>query len=379
MPTISIVTVDGGGNIPPTLRIAGELARRGHRIEVLGHRRMADAVARAGHAFRTLDSLDFWNPGVRRSVPTAIGQTTRLASDRVIEREVRDAVSAAGSDAALVDCLMASSIRGAQAAGAPVAVHFHTFLEFWEHSYRRGPVGLAARLRGADPLAEWTRAAAQLVVSDAALDPASARRTPLERSAEWVGALESGVPATPDDSVPPLVVASLSTTWFPGQTEVYQHIATALGALPVRGLITLGGLEPDRELRLPPNVEVRERADHSEVFPQASLVIGHGGHSTTFRALAHGLPVIVVPMHPLLDQPMIGRSVERAGAGRTLGRTAPAERIAAAVTELLADDRARDAATALGARLRATDAAGAAADAVERLAGDRSTRRAPAA
>lgn len=379
MSTITVVTVDAGGNVPPALRIAGELARRGHRIEVLGHRRQAGAVARAGHAFRALDSLDFWNSAVRRSVPAAIGQAARLASDREVEREVRAAVSAAGSDAALVDSLMASSVRGAQAAGAPSAVLFHTFLEFWERSYRRGPVGVAARLRGADPLAEWARASARVVASDLALDPASSRRTPLERGTEWIGAIESGEPSAPDAATPPLVIVSLSTTWFPGQTDAYQHIATALGALPVRGLITLGGLSPDRDLRLPPNVVLRERADHDEVFAKASLLVGHGGHSTTFRALAHGLPVLLLPMHPMLDQPVIARSIERAGAGRALGRTASPERIAAAITALLADERARAAAGALGERIRATDASGAAADAVERLAGGTAARSTSAA
>lgn len=372
MSTISVVTVDGGGNAPPTLRIAGELARRGHRIEVLGHRRQAEAVGRAGLAFRTLESLDFWNSGVRRSVPAAIGQAARLAADRDLEAEVRDAV--ADSDAAIVDSLMASSVRGAQAGGTPAAVLFHAYLGYWEQSYRRGPVGIAARLGGAGPVTEWSRAAARIVICDVAFDPGSSRRTPVARGAEWVGALETGRAAAPDASAPPLVVVSLSTTWFPGQTEVYERVAAALGSLPVRGLITLGGLQPDRELRLPSNVRVVDRADHGELFPQASLVIGHGGHSTTFRALAHGVPVLVLPMHPMLDQPMVGRSVERAGAGRTLPKSSSPARLAAAVTELLADEHVRSAAARLGERLRATDAAGAAADAVERVVAEGARR-----
>jgi UDP:flavonoid glycosyltransferase YjiC (YdhE family) len=372
MSAITIVTVDAGGNTPPALRIADELARRGHAVTVLGHRRQAEAVQRAGHVFRALPSLDFWNSGVRRGVPAAIGEAARLAAGRDLEREVREAV--AGSDAALVDSLMASSVRGARAGGVPAAVLFHTYLEFWERSYRRGPVGLAARLRGTDPLREWAGAETRIVVADVALDPASGRRTALERAAEWVGALETGDPATPDPAIPPLVVVSLSTTWFAGQSDAYERIAAALGSLPVRGILTLGGLRPDRELRLPPNVRVVGRADHGALFPQASLVIGHGGHSTTFRALAHGVPVMVLPMHPMLDQPMVGRSIERAGAGLAVPKSSSPERIAAAATALLADERARTAARRLGERLRATDAAGAAADAVERLTGDRAQR-----
>ncbi|MBM7504351.1 glycosyltransferase [Agromyces aurantiacus] len=376
MSTIAVVTVDAGGNVPPALRIADELARRGHRIEVLGHRRQAAEIAAGGHGFRALDALDFWNSGVRRSVPAAVGEAARLAADRALEHEVGEAIRLAGADAALVDCLMASSARGARTGGAVTAVLFHTFLEYWQRSYRRGPVGLVARARGADPLAEWQHADARLVASDPALDPASGRGSRVAEAAEWVGAVEHGVAAAPDATRPPLVLASLSTTWFPGQTEAYQRILDALGSLPVRGLVTLGGLAPDHALRVPANVEVRELVPHAEVLPEASVVIGHGGHSTTMRALAHGLPAIVMPMHPMLDQPMVAAAVERAGAGLALPRTAPTARIAAAVTSALGDERLRAGATRLGERLRAADAAAAAADAIERVLAARPGRAA---
>ena len=37
MPEILFVTWDGGGNVPPALCIATELATRGHRVRFLGH------------------------------------------------------------------------------------------------------------------------------------------------------------------------------------------------------------------------------------------------------------------------------------------------------------------------------------------------------
>ena len=171
MSTITVVTVDAGGNVPPTLRIADELARRGHRVEVLGHARQADAITSIGLGFRSLASLDFWDPSVRKSIPAAIDRIVRLAADPGIEREVRGAVAAAGSDVALVDCLMPSSLRGAHAGGARTAALFHTFLAFWIRGYERGPAGLVSRLRGTDPLRAWARADARLVASDFTLDP----------------------------------------------------------------------------------------------------------------------------------------------------------------------------------------------------------------
>ena len=38
MAEIVVVTWDGGGNVPPALAIARELAARGHGVRVLGHR-----------------------------------------------------------------------------------------------------------------------------------------------------------------------------------------------------------------------------------------------------------------------------------------------------------------------------------------------------
>ena len=376
MSTITVVTVDAGGNVPPALRIAGELARRGHRVDVLGHARQADAVTSAGLGFRSLASLDYWDPSVRRSTPAAIERMVRLAADPGIELEVGEAVAAAGSDVALVDCLMPSSLRGAHAGGARTAALFHTFLAFWMRGFERGPVGIVARLRGADPVRAWARADARLVACDASLDPASSLTSRLPAASEWIGAVETGVPSAPDAERSPLVLVSLSTTWFPGQAETYQRIIDALGSLPVRGLVTLGGLHPERELRVPANVELRDAVPHAEVLPRAAAVIGHGGHSTTMRALAHSVPVLVMPMHPLLDQPMVGAAVERAGAGIVLPRTAPSARIASAVTSLLADEGIRAGASAVGERLRSTDAASAAADSIERLLGERGDRAA---
>lgn len=373
MSTYAIVTVPGGGNTPPTLAIAAELTRRGHDVHLLGHERQREMLASAGRAFTPLEALAYWNPTVRRSVPTAVADAARLGGDRGLEDEVRERLREIGPDAALVDCLMPSSVRGARGAGVPTAVLFHTFLEYWVRGYRRGPVGMLTRLRGTGPLAEWNAADARIVVTDAELDPAARRTNSPSAPATWVGAVERGVAATPDAAAPPLVVVSLSTTWFPGQTDAYRRIIAALGALPVRGIVTLGGLEPDLPLVAPANVEVRDVASHDELLPRASLVVGHGGHSTTFRALAHGVPVLALPMHPLLDQPMIADGLERAGVGRHLPARAGSDRIAATITSLLADEGVRDRTRRLGERLRAADAAAAASDLLERLAARSST------
>jgi UDP:flavonoid glycosyltransferase YjiC (YdhE family) len=366
MSTIAFVTVEGGGNIPPTRAIASALAGRGHRVEVLGMAPQRPRFEAEGFGFTALDELGFWNPRVRRSVPHAVDAAVRLASGAPLAREVVARLEPLSPDVVVVDCLMASSLAAATRAGHRTIALLHTFDAYWRGNYGRGPIGLLARLRGTSITAAWDAAAAGLVTSDRLLDPAGGR--PRART-EWVGAMERGVPAQPSPDGPPLVLVSLSTTWFPDQTRAYQNIATALGSLPVRGVITTGGLAPDRELELPPNVELRGRVPHAEIMPGATLVVGHGGHSTTFTALAHGLPLVIMPMHPMLDQPMIGAAVARAGAGVVVKRTASPTTIAGAVLRALDDDGLRAGASALGDRLRSTDGASAAADAIERLLG----------
>ena len=97
-------------------------------------------------------------------------------------------------------------------------------------------------------------------------------------------------------------------------------------------------------------------------MPAVSLVIGHGGHATTVRALAHDLPLVVLPMHPMLGQKMIGDSVAARGAGVVLSPRSPAAQIAAAASTLPGPGPHTGAAASIGAALRAEDGAARAAD-----------------
>jgi UDP:flavonoid glycosyltransferase YjiC (YdhE family) len=79
------------------------------------------------------------------------------------------------------------------------------------------------------------------------------------------------------------------------------------------------------------------------------------------RALSHDVPLVIMPMHPMLDQKMIGRSVQEHGAARLLNRTAAPEQIREAVRALL-EPGPHHAAAAIGRRLRAHSGAVAGAD-----------------
>ena len=152
-----------------------------------------------------------------------------------------------------------------------------------------------------------------------------------------------------------------------GQETVLQNVLDALGPLAVHAVVTTGRSVDAVRLRMPANAEVHDFLPHDEVMPTVDLMVCHGGHATTMRALAHDLPLVVLPVHPAVDMRMIGRSVEQAGVGRLLARKATPAQIRTAVEELLADGPHREACAKVGARLRAQDGVRLGADAVEEL------------
>jgi UDP:flavonoid glycosyltransferase YjiC (YdhE family) len=118
-------------------------------------------------------------------------------------------------------------------------------------------------------------------------------------------------------------------------------------------------------LRVPANAEILEYAPHADLMARALLVVCHGGHGTSMAALGHDLPLVIMPVFALGDQPAVGRALARLGATRVLPKAASPEQIAEAMQELLPEGPYREAARALGARIRQRDGADAAADALE--------------
>ena len=95
-------------------------------------------------------------------------------------------------------------------------------------------------------------------------------------------------------------------------------------------------------------------APHAYLFPRCVLVVHHGGAGTTARALACGVPSLIVPVLRWSDQMLWGELVERRGVGIVLREAAPgAGEVSAALQALLPPRRpVRDAASRVGAELR---------------------------
>jgi UDP:flavonoid glycosyltransferase YjiC (YdhE family) len=85
------------------------------------------------------------------------------------------------------------------------------------------------------------------------------------------------------------------------------------------------------------------------------------------QALAHDLPIAVMPIHPMLDQRMVGQSLERAGAGRVVSKKTSVDDLRRVIAGLLADGPHRAAAARLGTAIRAMPGATNGADRIEAL------------
>jgi UDP:flavonoid glycosyltransferase YjiC (YdhE family) len=356
------VTLDGGGNLPPALGIAREITRRGGTVRFLGHEPQRTAIERAGFRFTAVRDGRPYDAAAPRGTVSALRDLTAVFADRGIGADAIRLAGAEPTDVVIVDCLLLGALDDIVRAGLPAVVLVHTLWSFFEGE-ARGPVGAILRLRGIRMNAVLRSPALGLVTVRADFEPRGRPQPPA--NVHHVGPVWQDPPRA---AVPPpgrpRVLVSLSTTRFPGQQKTLQRILDAVGGLDVEATVTTGPTIDPAALRAPANAAVHRYLDHGTVLPATSLVIGHGGHSTTARALAHGIPLLVLPMHPLMDQSAIGRALTRHGAGRMLPKSAGAATIRGAVTGLLAGDE-RPAAAKLGSEIRERDGAVRAVDLLE--------------
>jgi UDP:flavonoid glycosyltransferase YjiC (YdhE family) len=113
-------------------------------------------------------------------------------------------------------------------------------------------------------------------------------------------------------------------------------------------------------------VRIEPFVPQAEVLPQADVVVCHGGSGSVVGALAHGVPLLVLPMGA--DQPDNAVRVEALGAGlqRDVMTVTPAE-VEAAVDRLLHDPSYRDAAGEIAAECAALPDASTAVARIEGL------------
>ena len=392
---------EGGGTAPPELAVVSRLIARGHRVSVLGDPSLESDVKSAGA------ELFPWRAAPHRSTRTAESEIVRdwaaltplgafaRARDRhafrparLFARELCERFAASPADVVVADAMLFGALVGAEATGARVAalLPMTSFLP----APGRPPSalglaparGVAGRLRDrvlyaagdaflwrsclpwlnvarrevglgpvAHPLDQLRRADRVLVQTSPWFDfDAPAARGNVRyvgpELADPAWATPAAMPPLPEKSADPLVLVAFSTT-FMGQVPLLEKILRALAPLPVQAVVTTGPALDPAAFRAPPHVTVCAAAPHSLLLPRAALVVTHGGHGTVIRALAGGVPLLVLPMGR--DQSdNAARAVAR-GAAVALSHRASVGRIRRAIARAIGDEelhasarRARD-------------------------------------
>ena len=181
--------------------------------------------------------------------------------------------------------------------------------------------------------------------------------------------------APPEDDDRPFVLVAMSTTYM-DHLDQLQRAVTALGRLPVRGLVTTGPAVDPGQIDAPDNVTVVGSAPHRQVLAHADVLITHGGHGTVMKGLLAGVPIVCLPTGR--DQPDNAARLTHRGAGVRLSKKASPTKIAAAVAHVLEAPSFRAAAADLGHRIQIEAHSGAAqAELVALAATGRTSHPAP--
>ena len=162
----------------------------------------------------------------------------------------------------------------------------------------------------------------------------------------------------------PLVYASFGTV-LNNNRAVFECFASACRELDVQLIINhVGGLTPEEETGFPGNPLVVSSAPQFELMSRVRLTITHAGLNTVLDSLAHGAPLLAVPI--MSEQPAIARRLEWAGCGlsTSLDRL-DSRNVRTLIERLIADERYQQAADRMATAIRAAGGVARAADLAE--------------
>ena len=112
----------------------------------------------------------------------------------------------------------------------------------------------------------------------------------------------------------PLIYASLGTLQH-SKKEVFRCFAEACAGLNAQLVIThCGGLDDVSIRTLPGDPVVVDYAPQEAVLSKARMTLTHAGLNTVLDSLAHGVPMVAVPI--TYEQPAIAERLRWSGAGR---------------------------------------------------------------
>jgi len=384
----------GGGNIPLIMPVVERLVARGHQVRVMAgpgvrHSVSAAFLQRIDAAGATL--VPFPNADVHPMdqappargligswAPKALWSVQRGAQATLWAPVWAERIAAElrrkSTDVVVSDFVLLGAIAAAEAAGIPAVVLMHTIpsrpvsgvppyglgllpargaFGFLRDVLGRAAVDRVHVLNGVPPLnrarallglaplrspfEQYDTAERVLVLTSPAFDFGAKLMAPNVR---YIGtpiddaASSLWSPPWSSRDSRPMVLISLSTL-EQGQAAIMQRVIDSLAPLDVRGLVTLGPALESARFMTPPNVRLEAFVPHSAVLPHVAAMVTQCGLGTLMKALAHGVPLVCIPL--VGDQPDNAARVVAHGAGIRLDRDATPRRISAAIQRVLAE------------------------------------------
>jgi MGT family glycosyltransferase len=389
---------EGGGNTPPVFTLVRRLLARGHRVHVLSdlcHRAEVEALGASFDAWTGVpprpDKSAQYDPLRDYEAKSPVDLLGRLRDKMFVgpagayARDVLDAVARVDPDAIVTSEMQLGAMAAAESVPLPCVVLSPNIYLLPRPGVPpfgpgfqplRGPIGAVRdwmvrtmmirtfgkgtaqynavrRDLGLGPLShpfdQFARVTRHLVMTSPSFDfgadavpPHVVYTGPVLEDPDWAEPWHSPWPATDRR---PLVLVGFSTT-FQNQVEVLRRVIAALGALPVRAVVTIGPGLGTESFPAPSNVHVCASASHGEILREASVTITHAGHGTIMRAFAAGVPLLCMPMGR--DQNDNAARVVARGAGLRLKSNAGVAAIQETVRTLLDSPKYRTNAQALG-------------------------------
>jgi MGT family glycosyltransferase len=385
------------GHVNPTVAVGRELERRGHAVAWAGHPRAVAALlpdgcrllpAGDGLIAADLEAMHERWLGLRGfAALKSLWDDVLLPTARAMRDGVEAAIEAFGPDTVVADQQAIAGAAVAWRRNVPWATSASTFSEL-ARPYAGMPAveaWVAGQLRdfalwcgvdGADAERRDLRFSDRLVLVFTSPELAGPVEVPC--NSVFVGPAIGERPPEPDFAWDWLdaadaarrcrVLVSLGTHNGEAGDRFYRVLLEAVAGQGSSLQVVLVTPAASRKALgdLPDHVLAVERVPQLALIEQVDAVLTHGGLGTVSEALMAGKPMVVAPIRD--DQPLIGERVETLGAGVRIrfGR-ARAGDVTRALESVLTDPAFAAAAQRVGASLRTSGGAPAAADQLEKL------------
>lgn len=358
----------GSGHVEPLVPIATAAAEAGHTVAFAGRPRALDRVAARGFGVFAAEAPRRVRGERIPLRPVDLSREERDFRDGFADRIAREKAPVMLSlcaewrpDAIVCDETDFGSMVAAERLGLPYASVLVLAARTFARPQLIADVLDAVRAEhGLAPDPELGMLERQLVLAPfppSYRDPAA----PLPTKASAFR------PHTPRRSGGSTIYFTLGTAFTLESGDLFARVLAGLSELSADVVATVGEETDPAELgAFPERIRIERYVSQAEILPRASVVVSHGGSGSVLGALAHGLPLVLIPLGA--DQPYNAARCEELGVARVLDPVSatPAD-VRDAVENVLADPAYRTAAERLRDEYDALPGPGHAVAMIERL------------